>query len=69
MGSQLEKILAINLLENSLLNQMNMALVENVNVLETCMEAVTSKFNLKVILAISTLGRDFRFRHFMRGWQ
>ena len=26
------------------LNQMNMALVENVNVLETCIEAISSKF-------------------------
>ena len=43
LGSQLESILAIKLLENSLLNQMNMALVENVNVLETCIEAVSSK--------------------------
>ena len=49
MGSQLESILAIKLLEDSLLNQMNMALVENVNVLETCMEAVTSEFIFKIV--------------------
>ena len=48
LGSQLESILAIKLLEDSLLNQMNMALVENVNVLETCMEAVTSEFIFKI---------------------
>ena len=31
------------------MNQMNIALVENVNVLETCMEAVTSEFIFKII--------------------
>merc|ERR1712156_957328 len=40
LGSQLGTLVAIKLLENSLLNQMNMAIVENVNVLNTCIEAV-----------------------------